>query len=176
MKNQQANLGYYNAMQRIIAKLAGFHGVKGEIKLLPLIDDLDVLEELEEILIGNNRYQISSQRSHKQWILVKLKGYDDLNSVEHLTGYVEANIEDDETGYYIADLIGLSVIDETNKAVGKVVNYSSEAQDHIFIKLDASFKAKSDLILPFVEEYILEVKLGEWLRVKLNEDLLELCL
>lgn len=169
-------LGYYNRVPREVAKIAGFHGVKGEIKFYPLIDDLEIFHELEEVLIAAKTYKISSTRPHKNWILVKFEGYDDLNSVENLRGIVEAEIEEDleEGSWYIADLIGLKVLDATGQELGLVQDYSSQAQDHIFIKLNDSFKAKRELILPFVDEYILDVQPGEFVKVKLDQDLLEL--
>lgn len=165
-------------MPRVIAKIAGFHGVKGEIKLYPLVDDLELFDELDELIIDGKAYSIVSNRPHKQWILVKLESYDDLNSVEHFQGMVEAELDDEtEDGqYYIADLIGLKVIDQDGKEIGRVVNYSSQAQDHIFIKLNDSFAAKRELILPFVDQYILDVQVGNFVQVNLDQDLLELSL
>ena len=174
--NLAGELGYYNRVSRTIAKISGFHGVKGEIKLYPLVDELEIFSEIESIKIAGNDFKISSSRPHKQWILVKLDGFDDLNSVEHLQGEVEADIdlEAEPGSYFINDLIGLAVKDQSGTDIGKVRDYSSQAQDHIFIQLNDSFAAKRDLILPFVDEYIIDVQVGEFVQIRLDQDLLEL--
>ncbi len=177
MLNLTTNLGYYRLVQRIIGKIAGFHGLKGEIKIFPLIDNLEIFKEIDEIFIEGQSHKLLATRPHKNTIMVKLEGFNDLSSVEKLNGHVEADIQEDlqEGDYYIADLIDLPVQDETGKSIGMVSNYSSEAQDHIFIKLNEEYAAKSELILPFVDEYILEVVAGDHIKINLDKDLLELC-
>ena len=177
MLNLTINLGYYRVVQRIIGKIAGFHGLKGEIKIFPLIDNLAIFKELEEIFINGQNYKLLASRPHKNTIMVKLEGINDLTAAEKLNGHVEAEIADDQQdgGYYIADLMDLVVKDETGKEIGRVSNYSSEAQDHIFIKLNEEYAAKSELILPFVDEYILEVIAGDHIKINLDKDLLEIC-
>jgi ribosomal 30S subunit maturation factor RimM len=73
-------------------------------------------------------------------------------------------------------LIGLSVFDQNNKEIGKVSNYSKIGQKLLFIKLFDEFNSKSELLIPFVEEYILVVNPPEnKVQINLSEELLKLC-
>ncbi len=41
-----------NKERKIIGNIVGYHGIKGEIKLYPLFDDVEDLSDVEEIFIG----------------------------------------------------------------------------------------------------------------------------
>lgn len=164
-------------MKRVVGKVSGFHGIKGEIKIYPLVDDIEVFRDFETLNINKNDYEVESVRFHKNNALVLLKDHYDRNSVEGFSGYVEADLNEDlsDTQYYISDLMEMTVIDENSSIIGIVSDFSNQGQELIYIRLIDKFAAKSDLIVPFVEDYILEVKIGTHIQIKLDEGLLELC-
>lgn len=164
-------------MRRIIGKIIGFHGIKGEIKVYPLIDDIEDFHDLDSVFIKDHEYIIVNTRIHKDNVLLSLEGLEDLNSVEALNGeQIEANLSEDlEAGeYYIADLIGLKVLDENKREIGVVSNFSDGKQQMVLVRLNKEFAAKSELMVPFVDQYILGVVIGDHLQIKLEEGLLEL--
>lgn len=171
--------------KRIVAKVLGAHGIKGELKIYPLVDDLDKLLELDELFIQNKKYKILSLRLHKNSVLVFLDSIFDRSSAELLKGYVEAFLEDDlkEGEFYLEDLKFMSVFDlEKNLFLGEVKSISDSGQIHLHIQLDKRFvddfkktHTKGELIIPLVEEYISKVDLLEKkIFVKLADDILEL--
>lgn len=164
-------------MKRVVGKVSGFHGIKGEIKIYPLVDDIELFHNFKTIEINDIDYKVEGIRFHKNNVLVLLKDHHDRNSVEKLSGYVQAELNEDlaDTEYYISDLIGMTVIDETSSIIGQVRDFSNQGQELIYIRLMDKFASKSDLIVPFVEDYILEVKIGTHIQIKLDEGLLELC-
>lgn len=170
---------------RVIGNIAGFHGVRGEIKIFPLVDDINNFKKIKEIYLEENpkqglkKFTIEKTRPHKKFVLIKLKDYNDLNSVEHLSGHIQASIDEDldDDEFYIEDLKGLNVTNEKDETVGKVTNIEDEGQTRIHIHLDSKFNAKRELIVPFVKEYILEVSIKEQkIKVNLTDDILELAL
>jgi 16S rRNA processing protein RimM len=164
-------------MKRVVGKVSGFHGIKGEIKIYPLVDDIELFHNFKTIEINDIDYKVEGIRFHKNNVLVLLKDHHDRNSVEKLSGYVQAELNEDlaDTEYYISDLMGMTVIDETSSIIGQVSDFSNQGQELLYIRLMEKFAAKSDLIVPFVEDYILEVKIGTHIQIKLDEGLLELC-
>lgn len=164
-------------MRRIIGKIIGFHGLKGEIKVYPLLDDIEDFHDLDSIFIKNKEYQINDSRIHKDNVLLKLEGLEDLNAVEAFKGEeLEANLNEDlQAGeYYISDLIGLKVLDQNKQEIGIVSNFSEGKQQIILIKLNQEFAVKSDLMVPFVDQYILDIVIGEYVQIQLEESLLDL--
>lgn len=163
--------------KRIVGNIAGYHGVKGEIKIYPLLDDLGLFYDFEEIEIADKSYEIESARNHKNFVLVKLKGFNSLNEVEALTGYVKAELNESltENEIYIDDLIGMPVLNQDDKELGKVKNYYSAGQKLVEIKANPDWNCKREILLPFVDEYILEINKEKlFLKVKVEEDILEL--
>lgn len=112
-----------------IGKIAGPHGIKGEMKVMPMTDDPGRFYDLETVTIlretGQETYAIELVRLHKGKVLLTLSGITDRNQVEELTGALitisrneSVALEADE--YFITDLIGLSVIDQKGTVIGEI--------------------------------------------------------
>ncbi len=162
---------------RIVGNIAGFHGLKGEIKVYPLVDDIACFYDFEKIEIEDQSYTVDSVRNHKNFVLVKLKEFNSLTEVEGLKGYVKAVMDEEltEDEIYIDDLISMPVIDQNDKRVGTVTNYYSSGQKLVAISALPELECKREILLPFVDEFILEInKEKGFLKVKLETDMLEL--
>jgi 16S rRNA processing protein RimM len=166
-------------MQRIVGKISGYHGIKGEIKIYPLVDDPTLFKNFKALFIDSKPFTPLSIRFHKDFVLVCLKDIASLDQAQTLSGYVLAELEENLSNneFYISDLIGIKVFDQNNNEIGEVTNYSKIGQKLLFIRLFDDFMAKGDLLVPFVEEYIISVNPNEKkLQINLTEELLELCL
>jgi 16S rRNA processing protein RimM len=163
--------------KRIIGNIAGYHGVRGEIKIYPLLDDLGCFYDFDELEIDDKTFKVNSVRNHKDFILVTLEGVNSLNDAELLKGHVKADFNEEllDDEIYIEDLISMPVRDQDDKEVGVIKNYYSSGQNLIGIEAVKELKCKREILVPYVEEFILEVnKEDGFIRVKLDEDLLEL--
>lgn len=162
---------------RVVGNIAGFHGIKGEIKIFPLLDDIKDFYDFKELEIEGKLYEIDSVRNHKSFLLVKLVDFNSLTEVENFKGHVKADLNEElnENEIYIEDLISLPVLDQDSNTVGEVSNYYSSGQKLVGIKMNESFDCKRELLLPFVDEYIIEINKEEkFLKVKITDDILEL--
>ncbi len=168
-------------MLRVIAKIIGFHGIKGELKLQALVDDISQLDELETVVIAGKSYEIQSYREHKNAILLKVLGLDDLTSAERLFNHKAEDIlvyadltEDLAPGeIYLEDLKGMSMIDADSGAEIAIVETCFDG-----LQVLLSTRLKSDgreLLVPLVAEYIIEVDtINRVIRARISPDLLEL--
>jgi len=161
---------------RVVGKIVGYHGIKGEIKVLPLINHAEDFLDFESVRIAQRDYKILTIRVHKNNILLSLENIPDRTAAEALSGFVEAMMDeelaDDEV--YIEDLLGYDVLDQQKK-IGTVKNFSEGSQELLVIELLPEFQAKRELLVPFVEEYIVELnKEAKYIRINLQNDLLEL--
>jgi len=111
----------------LVAQVSSAVGLQGEFKLLSYMDDpLSVLEYnplLDEK--GNDVLSLTRAREHKGALVVRAEGVPDRTAAEKLMGlklYVRRadlpQTEEDE--YYIADLIGMKVVDIDGNDVGTV--------------------------------------------------------
>lgn len=163
--------------KRIIGNIAGFHGLKGEIKIFPLLDDLGLFYDFEKLEIEDKEYEVDSVRNHKNCVLVKLKEFNSLTEVENMKGYVKAELNEEltEDEVYIDDLLKMKVFDQDDNELGKVENYYQSGQKLLAIKALDKYNCKREILIPFVDEFILSINKEEaYIKVKLEEGILEL--
>ena len=100
-----------------IGKITSFHGVKGEIRIK---SDFEYKEKAFQIgntiYIENKPYEIRSYRRHKEYEMITLDGYTDLNSVLFLKNkkvYInKQEIHLDKEELLDQEYIGLTVVAE----------------------------------------------------------------
>ena len=109
-----------------IGKIVNTHGIKGELRLLSDFDKKElVFKKGFTIYIGGSHIKevINSYRKHKNFHMITLEGYDNINQVlvyKGLDVFVnreDLNLKNDD--YLLEDLIGLE-IEETGEKFGKV--------------------------------------------------------
>jgi 16S rRNA processing protein RimM len=123
----------------IIAKIISAFGIRGEVKIIsycqnpldvekyPLFDQNNQPVELK--ISNKNKAVIGSTAGGNAILIVKIIGVDDRNLAEKIRGSELFCSRDDfkklpSDEFYYADLIGLRVIDENQKTIGKVINVS----------------------------------------------------
>ncbi|MBI4867857.1 MAG: 16S rRNA processing protein RimM [Candidatus Wallbacteria bacterium] len=150
--------------QSVIGKIVGAHGIRGEVKLLPLIDDVDFLLELEELTLSGEAEvprTIEASRAHKQVLLVKLEGVETRNAAEALVGrdaLVPGELlpQTPEGCFKLKTLLGLSVVDRAGGTLGKVRDVSLYGERSV---LEVVLSGGLDVAVPFVAEYVAGVDL-----------------
>ena len=102
--------------------ISSTHGVRGEVKVFPTTDDVRRFGRLKEVILETGResriLEIEGVKFFKQFAILKFKGIDSINDIEKYRGcdlFVtrENAVKLKENEYFIADLIGISVEDET---------------------------------------------------------------
>ena len=154
-------------MERIcLGAIVGVHGIKGEVKVKSFTaDDVDVdaygkLENKD----GSKSFALKVVGHSKELLRCKIKGINDRNAAESLIGtelFVNREVlpELDEEEYYLADLIGLKVLDKSSVEVGVVAGvYNFGAGDILEIKVLETGKLE---MLPFTKEYVPEVNIAK---------------
>ena len=167
----------------VIGKIGGAHGVRGEVKIIPLTDDVRRFSSLKECLILDDRERVKETKEVEKArvddtrTLVKFKGIDDRDEVGKLTGFYIAVSREDavklpEGRYFIADLIGLKVIDDERGELGTIKDIiNSGASDIIIVKRTG----KNELLIPYLNAIVYEVDIaGGTMKVKLPEGLYEI--
>jgi 16S rRNA processing protein RimM len=121
----------------IIAKIISAFGIRGEVKIIsycqnpldiekyPLFDQNNQSVELK--ISNKNKAIIGSTVSGDAILIVKITGINDRNLAEKIRGTELFCNRDDfknlpKDEFYYTDLIGLEVIDNNRKIIGKVIN------------------------------------------------------
>ena len=67
------------------------HGIKGEVKVFPMTDDVSRFKNMKEILLDAGRegyisLEVESARPQKNLVILKFKGIDNINDIEKYKG------------------------------------------------------------------------------------------
>ena len=143
----------------LIGKIVNTQGVHGEMRVIPTTDDITRFELLESVLIDNKEYEIEKVRYHKQFVLLKLKGIDDMTSAErYKTKEVripeELALPCEEDEYYIKDLYDMKVVTSGGDEVGIIKDIIFTGANDVYIVKPKSGK---DILIPAIKDCILKV-------------------
>lgn len=148
-----------------VGQIVNTFGVKGFVKVKPFTDDAERFEELKTVYIckkdGMQKVEIQEVKYHKNMVLLKIKGIDDMNEAEKVKGlYLKIDRKDakklPKDTYFIADLIGLDVYSDENKYLGKVEDiFSTGANDVYVVKNDEG----KQILLPSIPEVLKTIDL-----------------
>lgn len=156
------------------------HGVRGEVKVFPTTDDVKRFKRLKEVILDTGKEKVNLEvegvKFFKQMVILKFKGIDTLNDVEqyrqksiYVTRANAVRLSKDE--YFVADLIGLQVIDEENKDLGTLVDVMSTGANDVYV---INLTDGRELLLPAIKQCILNVDINNnRIQVHVLEGLLE---
>ena len=147
-----------------VARISTPHGVRGEVKLLPLTDFPRRFEQTESLLLADGtRLVLESARMNKNVVLVKFRGMDTpevWTKLRHQELFVteDALMPLPEGQYYIHQIIGLSVVDEKGAELGKVADVLQTGSNDVYAvnTLDGG-----ELLLPAIESVVHEINMEQ---------------
>jgi len=150
---------------RAIGVIAKVFGIKGEVKVHSYSRSIEQFEELDSVFVGRDDQKTARRKIERvvprgDEIYVKFEGVDDRNASELLVGqflFVEESRRKRLSSgeYFVDDIVGLLVLDETEKKLGvvkEVLHYP--AHDVYVVKV-----GRNDVMVPAVREIIREVDL-----------------
>ena len=145
-------------------KIVNTHGIKGALKLESWCNTPEDLADLERLFIsqpgGMKEYKVEHASVFKQFVIVQLEGINDIDmalTYKKKTVYASRNDFELEDGdYFIADIIGLEVIDANSGHVyGKLKDVINRGASDIYVVNTAD----GERMMPAVDEFVKEVNL-----------------
>ncbi|MCI7583387.1 MAG: ribosome maturation factor RimM [Christensenellaceae bacterium] len=144
-------------MSLIIGKIVKAQGIKGEVKILPITDDVLRFNKLKKAIVGENRMTVESARVSGDCAYVKFHGVDTRNDAELLVNqYVSVEREDavklPENTWFIADLLGSRVFVE-DEEIGTLTDVLQNAKVDVYVVSDG----KKEVMFPALKTLIKSV-------------------
>ncbi|HHU93285.1 MAG TPA: 16S rRNA processing protein RimM [Halanaerobiaceae bacterium] len=145
-----------------IGKITKHQGNRGEIRVYPLTDTPERFEFLEEVYLlkGNHveKKRIEAYRFHKNFVILKLEGINDINAAQELRDYEVCILEEDllplaDNEYYIDDLIGFTVYTQEGEFLGEISEVIVTGGTDVFVVKGE----EKDYLIPAAFELITEV-------------------
>jgi len=145
-----------------VGKIINTQGIKGEVKIYPLTDDISRFDELEKVYIGEEKVLVYIEKnwSKKEFVILKFVGYDDINEVlkfknEYLYIEEKDKIKLEEDSYFIFDIVGCNVLDIKGNRIGIVTQVITNTGNDIYI-IKSEDNSKNYLV-PAVKQFIKKV-------------------
>ena len=139
------------------------HGVRGEVKVFPTTDDAARFKKLKQVILDTGKenltLEIAGVKFFKNMVILKFKGYDNINDVERFRKkslYVtrENAVKLKKNEYFIADLIGLRVVSDDGEELGTLDDVlQTGANDVYVVKNDKG----EEILVPAIKDCVKNV-------------------
>lgn len=159
-------------------KIVNTHGVIGEVKVECYCDSPEVLASLKKVYIkkGSTYVEAEVKRAFvsKNAAVMRLSVIADMDAAQKLRGTVlyaaREDIPIEEGAHFIADLIGLDVIDaQTGCNYGKIVDVINRGASDIYVIKTK----KGEVLFPAVDEFICSVDVRTAVYVRVIEGMFD---
>ena len=159
--------GYFMEDKFQVGVITSTHGVRGEVKVYPTTDDARRFKRLKEVILDTGKEQITLEiegvKFFKQFVILKFKGIDNINDVEkyrqkslYVTRSNAVRLNRDE--YFIADLIGLKILDENDEPIGVLKDVMETGANDVYVIESTQY---GEVLVPAIKECILGVDIKE---------------
>ena len=155
----------------IVGRIVGAFGIRGQLKVSPLTNFTERFEKGRTLYLDGEPLEIKSSQFHKKHFLLGFAEIPDATAAEKLQ-WKELEAEDDlhlelnEDEYLTQDLVGLMVLTEDGRPLGKV--------DEVLPYPAHDLLVVGKVMIPAVKKFVKEVDLeGKKIVVKLLEGMEE---
>lgn len=135
-------------------RIVNTHGIAGEVKIEVWLDSPQFMKRFKTLYSDDDKLSVTSSRVHKDFLIAKLEGVDDVNAAMALKGtdvYIDRRDAHLPKGtFFVSDIIGAEVIDEAGSSVGKLVDVMETPASNIYV-----VKGEQEHLIPAVPEFIL---------------------
>lgn len=148
-----------------VGVISSTHGVRGEVKVFPTTDDVNRFKQLKEVILDTGKEQktleIEQVKFFKNMVILKFKGYDNINDIELYKGKDllvtrdnAISLEPNEN--FIVDLIGLSVVTDEGEPFGTLTDVLMTGANDVYVVETPEGK---EVLFPAIPSCVLDVDL-----------------
>lgn len=150
-----------------VGVIASTHGVRGEVKVFPTTDDPARFKGLKQVVLDTGRedilLEIEGVKFFKQFVILKFKGYDNINDIEKyrkcplmVTRDNAVSLGEDE--YFIADMIGMEAVTDDGGSFGTLKDVLRTGANDVYV---IESPKHGEVLVPAIKECILGVDIKE---------------
>ncbi len=150
-------------------QIVNTHGVHGEMRVVPWADSPEFLCRFSTLYLDGKPVRVTACRVHKGSVIARFQGVDTVEQAMALKGKPlqirRADARLPEGSFFLADIIGLDVVDENSRKLGTLKEILSPSSQQVYV-----VQGEREIMIPAVPEFILEtnIKAG-YLKVRLIE-------
>ena len=137
-------------------QIVNTHGIRGEVRILPWTDTPDFLRKFKTLYVDGKAMQVLSASVHKQQVIVRFSGIDDINAAMPLKGktvYIDrADAKLPRGRFFIQDILGAEVVTESGESIGKLTDVLDLPGGAVY-----EVKGETEHLIPAVPEFVRKV-------------------
>lgn len=150
-------------------QIVNTHGIHGEVRIVPWADSPDFLRQFSTLYVDGRALAVTASRVHKGSVIARLQGVDTVEGAMALKGKTvqlcRADVKLPDGAFFLADIIGLDVVDENENKLGTLKEVLSPSVQQIYV-----VEGQREIMIPAVPEFILETNIeAGYIRVRLIE-------
>ena len=150
-------------------QIVNTHGIRGEVRIVPWADSPEFLCQFSTLYLDGAPRRVLSSRVHKGSVIAKLDGVDTVEEAMLLRDKTvqisRADAKLRSGTFFLADIIGLTVVDEVGKTLGTLKEVLSPSVQQVYV-----IEGEREIMIPAVPEFILETNIaGGYIKVRLIE-------
>ena len=167
-----------------IGTIVNTQGVHGEVRVVPSTFDVERFQLLNDVLAEYKTERrtlvIEKVWYHKNFVVLKFRGIDDMNAAERLKNYVlkidgSRALPLGEDEYYVGDLYDMRVVTDVGEELGEIVHIiETGANDVYCVRKESGRDGEPDgeILIPAIKQCVLKVDVpNKVMTVKLMEGL-----
>lgn len=125
-----------------IGRILKPHGIRGDVRVLPLTDFPERFFELKRVFVGtpekNQRFPVTRASIHGKVVLLGLAGVDSRNEAEKLRNHLvmipeSERVELPPDHYFVYELIGMDCYKTDGSRVGKVTEVFQTGANDVYV-------------------------------------------
>jgi 16S rRNA processing protein RimM len=148
----------------IVGKIINTHGIKGELKIYPLTDNVERFNSLKMAYLGDSKelVNIETVKHQKGIVILKFKEYSNINDViKFKDSYIFVDDENKvilpKNHFFISDLVDCVVNDVAGNNIGKIKDVIQGASSDIYVIKDEV--NSKEYLIPAVKAFVKEVNI-----------------
>ena len=155
-----------------IGRITKPQGVRGEFRLRPNTLDYEHYVKIKKMQLNGKEYGVESSSLRNGFVVVKLAGINDRNTVESLVGAtIRADLEDIELNngeYLVSQLVECNLFDEKGTLLGDITNVADYGAGEVYSVISPKGK---EFMFPNVRSVIMSVDVNAK-KVVVNSEIL----
>ena len=133
-------------------------GVRGELKIQPLTDDIGRFKKLKSVIIDEKNYPVTKVTVGGGVVFLSILGVNDRDQAEAYRGkFISVDRENavplKKDNYFIVDILGCEIITDLGEDIGEVIDVSSSRTDVFTVRC----KDGKIMRFPFLKDLLVNV-------------------
>ena len=145
-----------------VGRVTRTHGLKGELKFFPADQGDLVVQNDQQIRLGETTFKIKSVRGVKSPFIVKFEGVDSIEAAQSLSGQEVLVAKEDfeslpEGEYYRFEIEGLKAFDDTGKYYGVIEEIIATGSNDVYVVRGDG----KEWLVPMIDSVVQNIDLEE---------------